>query len=545
MKRILLPTLFLAFVHVASAQIDLDDPRKARDQVINDDLIVTFSTCVGMDCVNGESFGFSTVILKENNTRLKFFDTSTGTFPSNDWELEANESINGGANHFAINDVTGGKVPFKIIAGAPTNSLLVKADGNVGMGTGSPAVRLHLNMGNTPAVRLQQDGSNGFTPQTWDLAGNETNFFIRDVTNGSKLPFRIRPGAPENSIFIKENGNVGLGTQTPDVALHLRRTDGTAAIKIEEVNGTAAGRNLLAIVNNGPSRFTLDNTNGIGTEWQMQSANSGQYILQDNADPAEQEFILDGVGNLRITGDLTANGVLTMSDRRLKKNISDFNDGLEVIKELRPVTYNYNGKAGLSTERPHIGLIAQELQKVAPYLVLVDKNLQEDELGNPIKSEDYFKIDEGSIRYLLVNAIKEQQNEIESKEERIKNLEEQVESLSELKERVSQLEEIVGRIDQETLEVLLRGSNVGSLGQNIPNPYDHETKIDFMIPAKANSAAIEFFDISGKLLKKVVLDERGKGQLKVKSSDLPQGTYTYTLIIDNKLIDTKRMIVKK
>ena len=47
------------------------------DQVIPDDLIVQGSACVGLDCVNNESFGFDTIRLKENNTRIKFDDTST------------------------------------------------------------------------------------------------------------------------------------------------------------------------------------------------------------------------------------------------------------------------------------------------------------------------------------------------------------------------------------------------------------------------------------------------------------------------------------
>jgi hypothetical protein len=64
-------------------------PRDAEleDQVIPDDLIVQGSTCVGFDCVNNESFGFDTIRLKENSTRIKFEDTSVGSFPANDWQL--------------------------------------------------------------------------------------------------------------------------------------------------------------------------------------------------------------------------------------------------------------------------------------------------------------------------------------------------------------------------------------------------------------------------------------------------------------------------
>jgi len=52
------------------------------DIVHNDDVIIIGSLCVGFDCVNGESFGFDTFRLKENNLRIKFDDTSTAaSFP--------------------------------------------------------------------------------------------------------------------------------------------------------------------------------------------------------------------------------------------------------------------------------------------------------------------------------------------------------------------------------------------------------------------------------------------------------------------------------
>ena len=83
--------------------------------------------------------------------------------------------------------------------------------GNVGFGTSTPVLLMHGRNSNTPALRLEQDGSGGFSPYTWDIAGNEANFFIRDVTGGSRLPFRIRPGAPTSSLNIAASGNVGIG----------------------------------------------------------------------------------------------------------------------------------------------------------------------------------------------------------------------------------------------------------------------------------------------------------------------------------------------
>ncbi len=192
------------------------------DQVIADDLIVQGSACIGLDCVNGESFGFDTLRLKENNLRIRFDDTSSSaSFPNNDWQLIANESSNGGLNKFSIEDSTAGRTPFTIEAGAPTHSLYVDDIGRVGLGTSAPAFELHIADGDTPTVRLEQDGTSGFTPQTWDMAGNEANFFIRDATNGSRLPFRIRPGAPTDSLHILASGEVGIGTASPMEKLHV------------------------------------------------------------------------------------------------------------------------------------------------------------------------------------------------------------------------------------------------------------------------------------------------------------------------------------
>ena len=192
------------------------------DQAINDDLIVTGSECVGFDCVNGENFGFDTIRIKENNTRIKFMDTSSGSFPSNDWELTANDSNNGGKNIFAIQDVDAARRLFILEAGAPANSIYLRNNGNIGLGTSVPVLELHIADGDTPAIRLDQDGTGGWGTQVWDVAGNETNFFVRDVTNGSKIPFKIKPNAPDDSFYLSSSGNVGLGTATPVQTLHVQ-----------------------------------------------------------------------------------------------------------------------------------------------------------------------------------------------------------------------------------------------------------------------------------------------------------------------------------
>jgi len=205
-----------------------------KDFVINDDLIVDGSACIGFDCVNGESFGFDTIRLKENNLRIKFDDTSTlNSFPRNDWQLTANDSANGGQSKFSIDDITNSRTPFTVEANARSHSLYVDDGGRIGSRTSTPSVEIHTIDGDTPTLRLQQDGSSGFAPQTWDVAGNETNFFVRDVTNGSTLPFRIRPGSPSSAIFIDVDGDVGMGTSSVDTDLHIEDTSGDAEIQLE------------------------------------------------------------------------------------------------------------------------------------------------------------------------------------------------------------------------------------------------------------------------------------------------------------------------
>ena len=344
-----------ASVH-AAVQGTADTGKEETRQVIAQDLIVQGSLCVGFDCVNGESFGFDTLRLKENNTRIKFDDTSTsGSFPNNDWQLTANDSNNGGLNRFSIENTTVGRVPFTIEGPAPSNSLYVDDGGRVGFGTSTPVVQNHIVDGNTPTVRLEQDGSSGFTAQTWDIAGNEANFFIRDVTNGSSLPFRIRPGAPESSIDIAANGNVGMGTTSPGASLHVQR-DSDAKIRIENTSGTATERSMFQLVNSGKTRFEITNQAANST-WTFD--NTGPRFQISRAGTGVAEFQVTETGNGIFQGTVTANGVLLSSSRTVKNNIRDVDSSVLLDKVMRlPIrSWRYTSD---DSKRNHIGPIAEE-----------------------------------------------------------------------------------------------------------------------------------------------------------------------------------------
>lgn len=218
-----------------------DGGNTINDVLHYDDVIVTGSLCVGFDCVDGESFSFDTLKMKENNLQIYFDDTSTSAgFPANDWRLIANDSSSGGANYFKILDSTNSREPFKIMAGARTSAFYISNTGRIGFGTSTPVLDLHIAHGNTPGIRLDQDGSGGWGTYVWDVAGNEANFFIRDVTGSNRLPFRIRPGAPTSSIDISAIGNVGMGTASPYYDLEVSNTGQNTAIVAQRTDGATA-----------------------------------------------------------------------------------------------------------------------------------------------------------------------------------------------------------------------------------------------------------------------------------------------------------------
>lgn len=381
------------------------------DQVIPDDLIVQGSICAGFDCVNNESFGTDTIRLKENNLRIGFDDTSTSAgFASNNWEIRANDQASGGANYLGFVDMNTGALNFVVEAGAPANSLRVTSTGNVGLGTATPTLDIHANTTDTPAIRLEQNNSGGFTAQTWDIGANEANFFIRDVTGGSRLSLRIRPGAPTSSIDIAANGNVGVGTGSPRTRIDLKQIE----------DSFIGGLHLR--------RATTNDTWGLAT-----GTDNNLYIGYANdaslADAATDFSVIPiivtatnrvGIGTLTpdqrlsVGGDAsktTGGSWLTLSDRRLKNIKSPFTTGLKAVMALQPVRFEYrdNDALGLKSERELVGFSAQEVQEVVPEAVRTN-------------SQGYLMVNNDPIIWTMLNAIKEQQKEIVELKRQIRQL---------------------------------------------------------------------------------------------------------------------------
>ncbi len=312
-RRLLLLAIPLGLAHSLTA---------FSDQVINDDLIVDGSACIGLDCSNGETFGFSTILTKENNLRVRFVDTSTtASFPTNDWEITLNDSSNGGNSYFGITDVNTNRSIAKFEAGAPSNSMVVESSGDVGFGTANPIVELHTTAGDTPTLRLEQDGSSGWSPQTWDMAGNETNFFIRDVSNGSALPFRIEPGAPTNAINIDDTGDIGFGTVSPEGSLHVTEAD-NATLVLESTN---AGVQWEIKTNVATGRLTFKDLNGTTTPFKFEPTAVGNLLVVG----------VDAVDQVTIGGNLVIDGQCEESDGACADYVFEDDYQLRSIDELQ------------------------------------------------------------------------------------------------------------------------------------------------------------------------------------------------------------------
>ena len=83
------------------------------------------------------------------------------------------------------------------------------------------------------------------------------------------------------------------------------------------------------------------------------------------------------------------------------------------------------------------------------------------------------------------------------------------------------------------------------LFQNHPNPFESETTIDLYVPHAAKVARVIVNDLSGRSLKNIEVTGRGKTSVTIGSGDMNNGMYFYSLLVDGKRQDTKRMAITR
>lgn len=127
---------------------------------------------------------------------------------------------------------------------------------------------------------------------------------------------------------------------------------------------------------------------------------------------------------LNVNGNILAAGTITASsDRRLKQNILPLTGTLSKLDQLRGVSFEWNHLAttlGLKEGQKSIGMIAQELQKVYPQLVVGSKN-------------EYLSIDYGKFTVVLLQSIKELKSQMNTMQDQINTLQEKVKRLEKQK----------------------------------------------------------------------------------------------------------------
>ena len=224
----------------------------------------------------------------------------------------------------------------------------------------------------------------------------------------------------------------------------------------------------------------------------------------------------------------------TTSDLRLKKEILEVENALEIILKLEPKTYEFRQDEFPELILPkgrRYGLIAQDLEKVLPQLVQDFKS--PDMLGKEgklLKEGSVLKgVTYNDLIPITIQAIREQQLLIESQNARISALEEKLQKITENTNKTG---------STSILDIEKYG-----LDQNIPNPFSQSTVIGYNIPSDARSAQILIVNLNGQLQKTLQMTEPGKGELRLDAGELSAGIYIYSLLVDGQEIDSKRMIL--
>jgi len=239
-------------------------------------------------------------------------------------------------------------------------------------------------------------------------------------------------------VVIADSGawETGPGT-TVRSASALTEISGVLARNVSVVTGNVAGNGIYVSAQQGAGAikrvrlFTDQGSGGVGIQmsqndgnntlcWQI-TADTGGGLSFGNANAVIIMQLLNtglGIGPgftpspsfyLQLSGDFAAkpNGgswTNPVSSRAFKEIHGDFTDGLDVLKRLQPVRFHYNGMCGMPTDEEFVGLIAEDVEEAAPYMLR--KNLLRVHADDPAETE-VTGLNDGDLRFVLRNAILE------------------------------------------------------------------------------------------------------------------------------------------
>src|SRR5210317_112188 len=303
---------------------------------------------------------------------------------------------------------------------APAERMRIDSSGNVGIGTQSPASKLHIrNDSAADQLRLGRVDDDSYLS-----VGAGATYAVYNMVTGGTIAHQFQEDG-DAKMTIQTNGNVGIGTSSPSAKLEISNDVGHAqntvlVIKSDDPNGDQGASSSADIdfhIWDSNTRLSTPQARigirGDGTASQNSEA-GGTLSFYTNvasySSPSLTEALrIDPSQDAHFDQDVIAFST-TPSDIRLKKNFTKIENGLEVVNKLEGHTFNWK-KGG---DRLSAGFKAQEVEKILPHLV--------DEKKLPLKADDdkEYKI----LRYeemipYLVEAIKEQQKQINQLEEKL------------------------------------------------------------------------------------------------------------------------------
>ncbi|WP_299442978.1 hypothetical protein [uncultured Aquimarina sp.] len=185
-----------------------------RSNVFIDESIVKNRVAIGDDVTTGMDFGENDMIMSDDTIGILFRDTSTSaSFPPNDWSIQINDIADNGENYFAVNDIDGGRTPFRIMAGASNQSLEINANGSINIGNVVPTEKMEI-AGNVTATSFAGSGANltnlaGAGTSSTSNTGSTTIIADNDADTNGSIIFETE----QNTKFrIENDGSVNNGT---------------------------------------------------------------------------------------------------------------------------------------------------------------------------------------------------------------------------------------------------------------------------------------------------------------------------------------------
>lgn len=312
------------------------------------------------------------------------------------------------------------------------------------------------------------------------------------------------------------------------------------------LNNTAVGN--YALFNNTTGNYNTAVGNGAGP-------NAGRYT---NSTAIGFLTVTTASNQVRIGNSSTTSigGFqcwTNVSDERVKKDIQEKVPGLEFINQLRPVTYQLDvdviaaflktpddqrvrSTEAAQAEMLHTGLIAQEVEKAA---TAIGYNFSG--VDKPKNKDDLYGLRYAEFTVPLIKAVQELSKQ---NEEQKKQLEEQKKIYEALKKELADLKTLV-KNSMASGSVNSIESEQAILHQNTPNPFNQSTSINFSIPSTAEKAILIIVSDNGRKVKEFDLINNNAATVNINAGDLPAGVYVYTLIVDEKVVDSKKMILKQ